>query len=1121
MQRNLLNSLLVLLAIFGSRVGAQAQFNPTLPPDPAAPYTLTLTSVPAEKAVLFGAGTYLYNDEVSVYCTPEEGYAFVAWIKDNVVCATTPEYTFNMPAESFTLMAQLKQLTLRTLTTTASIEGVVECTGGGEYFPGKEITISCTDNIDYTFQYWTRNGEIYSYEQTFTYTTTDVNTEFVAVLSHTPHAIITVQSEDVNKGTVSFAGDTIAVDTIAVGETFYALAIANENYSFSHWTINGSYFTAQPQLYYTVRDNDDVIVAIFKYDPVRPDEPSLELTSTIVLESDPMGAATFNVESGIQYHEGDTLYVQTELSEGYRFVGWFRNDVCFSNTMDFLYVVGRRDEILTLRANPIVYSQLTLTTNLSQGVTFNVQSPAIYEAGSQVNLRAILDQGYSFNGWYLGDSLISTRPDLLYTVPETAVILTAMATYIPLDGEDTGKFDPILPSEPDFNSAYVSLLSDNKIMGSTRGSASYMVGDTITIEAIPHRGYLFERWSDDSTEPVRQLVVTENITLTAYFLPQQYNLTVLSNNLTMGSVSGGGAYDYRSNATIVATPAEGYKFVTWSDYNTDPEHNVYVTGNMTLVATFAPLTYQLTAQSSDPVAGSVTGSGEYAVGSVVEIEAIANEGSLFVKWSDDVVENPRQVVVEGDAEYTALFTPMTYQVNILSADESMGTVSGSDIYPYRANAAAIAKPKRGYQFISWSDGNLEERRNILVTSDTTITATFDHIQHHIHVMTMDTTIGTVTGDSIYNMLDTATITATANYGYAFAQWSDGKTANPRRVVVLEEKTYIALFTPLSYEVTALSDNETMGSVIGTGSYYYNTAAVLVAVPNYGYEFSHWSDGTTDATYNLHVACDTTVTAFFTRAEFTVQAIIADSTMGSIEGTGTYLYGDTATLVAVANYGYEFTGWTDGNTDAERQVVVDRDLIYTPIFAPRAFLVEATVENEAMGSVTGSGNYYYQTYATLVAISNYGYEFSHWSDGSTDAMYDLYVLSDTTLTAYFTPVEFYVTVLSTNESMGYTEGEGYYTYGDTITITAIPHEGFEFDCWMDGSLENPRQVVVAGEQVFVAQFRELLPSALEDVLIDTNAEYYDLQGRKIEDIDNAPMGIYIIRANGTTMTYLKK
>ena len=902
MKRYLLNILLLMLAIFGSRAEMQAQFNPSLPPDPAAPYTLNLMSVPADKAALFGAGAYTYNQEVTVYCTPDEGYAFVAWIKGGTVVASTSEYTFSMPQESFTLIAQLKQLTRRTLTTAASVEGAVECTGDGEYFPGKEITISCSDNIDYTFQYWTRNGEIYSYEQTFTYTTTDENTEFVAVLSHTPHAIITVQSEDVNKGTVSFAGDTIAVDTIAVGETFYALAIANENYSFSHWTINGSYFTAQPQLYYTVRDNDDVIVAIFKYDPVRPDEPSLELTSTIVLESDPMGAATFNVESGIQYHEGDTLYVQTELSEGYRFVGWFRNDVCFSNTMDFLYVVGRRDEILTLRANPIVYSQLTLTTNLSQGVTFNVQSPAIYEAGSQVNLRAILDQGYTFSGWYLGDSLISTRPDLLYTMPETAVILTAMATYTPLEGEDTGKFDPILPSEPDFNSAYVSLLSDNKIMGSTRGSASYMVGDTVTIEAIPHRGYLFERWSDDSTEPVRQLVVTENITLTAYFLPQQYNLTVLSNNLTMGTVSGGGAYDYRSNATVVATPAEGYKFVTWSDYNTDPEHNVYVTDNMTLVATFAPLTYQLTAQSSDPVAGSVTGSGEYAVGSVVEIEAIANEGSLFVKWSDDVVENPRQVVVEGDAEYTALFTPMTYQVNILSADESMGTVSGSDIYPYRANAAAIAKPKRGYQFISWSDGNLEERRNILVTSDTTITATFDHIQHHIHVMTMDTTIGTVTGDSIYNMLDTATITATANYGYAFAQWSDGKTANPRRVVVLEEKTYIALFTPLSYEVTALSDNETMGSVIGTGSYYYNTAAVLVAVPNYGYEFSHWSDGTTDATYNLHVACDTTVTAFFTRAPFTVQALVSDTTMGSIEGVGTYLYGDTVTLTAVAKYG---------------------------------------------------------------------------------------------------------------------------------------------------------------------------------------------------------------------------
>jgi hypothetical protein len=157
----------------------------------------------------------------------------------------------------------------------------------------------------------------------------------------------------------------------------------------------------------------------------------------------------------------------------------------------------------------------------------------------------------------------------------------------------------------------------------------------------------------------------------------------------------------------------------------------------------------------------------------------------------------------------------------------------------------------------------------------------------------------------------------------------------------------------------------------------------------------------------------------------------------------------------------------------------------------------------------------------VAVANYGYQFSHWSDGTTDAMYSLYVLSDTTVTAFFTPVEFYLTVLSTNESMGYVEGSGYYTYGDTITITAYPYEGYEFDCWLDGSTDNPRQVVISGEQVFVAQFKEQVHSALEDLFIDSNAEYYDLQGRKIEDINNAPIGIYIIRANGTSATYLKK
>ena len=59
--------------------------------------------------------------------------------------------------------------------------------------------------------------------------------------------------------------------------------------------------------------------------------------------------------------------------------------------------------------------------------------------------------------------------------------------------------------------------------------------------------------------------------------------------------------------------------------------------------------------SSDSGNGSVTGSGTYNHGTEVTIEAVANEGYHFVKWSDGNTENPRTIVVVEDVELRAEF----------------------------------------------------------------------------------------------------------------------------------------------------------------------------------------------------------------------------------------------------------------------------------------------------------------------------------------------------------------------------------------------------------------------------------------------------------------------------------
>ena len=65
--------------------------------------------------------------------------------------------------------------------------------------------------------------------------------------------------------------------------------------------------------------------------------------------------------------------------------------------------------------------------------------------------------------------------------------------------------------------------------------------------------------------------------------------------------------------------------------------------------------------------------------------------------------------------------------------------------------------------------------------------------------------------------------------------------------------------------------------------------------------------------------------------YTVTAESANATMGTVSGGGSYAEGAVATLTAIANAGYRFERWHDGNTDNPRMVTVTGDATYTAYF----------------------------------------------------------------------------------------------------------------------------------------------------------------------------------------------
>ncbi|TCO11024.1 putative repeat protein (TIGR02543 family)/predicted secreted protein (Por secretion system target) [Natronoflexus pectinivorans] len=120
--------------------------------------------------------------------------------------------------------------------------------------------------------------------------------------------------------------------------------------------------------------------------------------------------------------------------------------------------------------------------------------------------------------------------------------------------------------------------------------------------------------------------------------------------------------------------------------------------------------------------------------------------------------------------------------------------------------------------------------------------------------------------------------------------------------------------------------------------------------------------------------------------------------GEVEGEGLYYEDDNIDLKAIANLGYDFTSWTDGNdeevdSDPEFVFVMPAETVtLTANFALVDYQLTVNIDPEGAGNVSGEGIYNMNDEVTLEATANDGYEFVSWNNGeeilSVNAFYVL-------------------------------------------------------------------------------------------------------------------------------------
>lgn len=145
--------------------------------------------------------------------------------------------------------------------------------------------------------------------------------------------------------------------------------------------------------------------------------------------------------------------------------------------------------------------------------------------------------------------------------------------------------------------------------------------------------------------------------------------------------------------------------------------------------------------------------------------------------------------------------------------------------------------------------------------------------------------------------------------------------------------------------------------------------------------------------------------------YTVSAVSANKTMGTVKGGGTFYAITTTTIEAVPNNGYKFVSWNDGNTERLRKVVTDHNQEYTARFevatkepAIPKFWISVQASDEIMGTVKGGGYYDSQSVITIEAVAKEGYKFTGWDDGDKNSTRTVKVLCNKKYTARFQKIE---------------------------------------------------------------------------------------------------------------------
>ncbi len=239
----------------GTAYGVEVNFKTSLTPT----YTVAVSASPSNGGSVAGGGTYEQGQSCTVRATAATGYNFQKWTENGSQVSTNANYTFTVNANRN--LVAVFQTESYAISASASPSSGGTVSGAGSYNYGQSCTLRATPATGYSFVKWTKNGTQVSTNASYTFAVA-ASGSYVAHFQANSYTV-SVSASPSAGGTVSGGG------TYTYGQSCTVHAAANNGYTFTNWTVNGSQVSTNANYTFTVTSNRS-LVAHFAAQPQVP-----------------------------------------------------------------------------------------------------------------------------------------------------------------------------------------------------------------------------------------------------------------------------------------------------------------------------------------------------------------------------------------------------------------------------------------------------------------------------------------------------------------------------------------------------------------------------------------------------------------------------------------------------------------------------------------------------------------------------------------------------------------------------------------------------------------------------------------------------------------------------------